>query len=185
MHSLVTTEFVLTYVVIIGNIIISFMHDESFHSKLLLTTGIRFINGTLSQVYGQMCEFGILTEQKPNTQMCKHVTHQHEWFWNYSAMTSLEEITRCFVFSPIREAVSCSENPAWWNESATTEEAIALMKNGSNPWLRLYRCERASYNFMNPPLRCLSTCFLWKDTWDKSAGANKENHTLWFRKNWI
>lgn len=67
MHYLVSTVFVLTYVVVVGSIIISFMHDESFHSKPLLTAGICFINGTLSQVYGQMCESGILTEQKPNT----------------------------------------------------------------------------------------------------------------------
>lgn len=47
--------------------------------------------------------------------------------------------------------MSGRENPARWNERAATEETV-LVIDGGHPWVRLYGCERASHDFMPPPL---------------------------------
>lgn len=78
----------------------------------------------------------------------------------------------CF-FSPFKETVCSSDNPAGRDERATTEEAITLIKDSGEPRLRLYRCEGTTHDFIRPLLRPLTACQRCKDTKDESASAYK------------
>lgn len=89
-------------------------------------------------------------------------------------------LSGCFV-SPIREAVCSCENPAWCDERATTEESV-LVKESSDPWVRLYGCEGTTHNFMHPLLRPLATRQLCRDTHDESVSDN-EGITRWHWEN--
>lgn len=87
----------------------------------------------------------------------------------------------CFV-SPIREAVCSRDNPARCNERTATQEALAPLKDSSDPWVRLYGCERTTHDFMHPPLRPLTTCQLCRDTHSESVSAMKEITRLHWEK---
>lgn len=87
----------------------------------------------------------------------------------------------CFV-SHFNEAVCSRDDPAWRDESCTTEETVSSAKYSSDPRVRLYGCERTTHDFMHPPLRPLTACQLCRDTQDESVSADEGNHKITLRK---
>lgn len=180
----VYVQIVPTYVIVKVGIIVFLVYDQFFHSESLFPVSVCFIDGSLPQVYRQM--LNLITEQKPNTRGCQHITYRYESYCHYSMRIAVEEmiVYKCFV-SLSREAVCSGENPAWCNERATTEETVAPMEESSNRWVRLYWCERTTHNFMRLLLRPLTTCQLCRDTEDGSVSAHEGNHKMTLRQKYI
>ncbi len=87
----------------------------------------------------------------------------------------------CFA-SHFREAVCSRDDPARRDESGTAEETLAFTKYSSDPWVRLYGCERTTHDFIHPPLRDLTTCQLCRDTQDWSVSDSEEKHKITLRE---
>lgn len=138
------------------------MDYQFVHSEALFLFRICVVDGILPQVDRQTVDVSFITERKSKqnvfkkkklTQACKHTT-SWERLWRKQ---------ECFA-SPINEAVRSGDNPAWWDERGSTEETFAVIKDTSDPWVQLYRCERTANDFMCPPLRPVTTCQLCNDT---------------------
>lgn len=151
-----------TYVIVVVGLIVFMVDDQFFHSELLLLDQICLIDGALSQVHRQMPDVGMLTEE--NTQRRYIPSWVISLLHAHVSIVAEENIFSVCVVSPIREAVSSCDNPAWCNESATAKEIAALMRDSRNPRLWPYGDDGTTNNSMRRLLRPLATCQLCRDT---------------------
>lgn len=136
-----------------------------------------------------MLEFGGITAQKAlrnGWRTCKWVNVSHKdvshtvsFYDNFSGENNM-----ALLFLHILEAVCSCHNPTGWNERTTTQKPGALMKNGSNPWVRLYGNERTTHNFIHPPLISFTTRPFWRDTED-AVVRNNEGKIPWWHREWV